>query len=621
MSLKEPKQKQKNYLARRIISGITFFGQEFNYRIYNNKNSVLTAVQYINNINAALVAIFLVYNFGFIVPTSQSIYIYWYLEAVVIINVLFFCIKALYSLHIRTYIISNYLESILTIFIITHISLKYIDVNIIKIIYDSLWILYDYQTFYYDLLSGYLLLFTILQIAQFSVFISSIPIKPATTFIISFIILIFSGALALMMPAMTTKGSMRFIDALFTSASASCVTGLAVVDTPTFFTFKGQIVILILIQLGGIGIVAFASFFATFLSQGVGIKQQALMQDMLSSETLSSAKDMLRKIIILTFTIELIGAIAVFFSFNHEVQFQSLSQKIYFSIFHSISAFCNAGFSLFTNNLNEPFVNKSYILHIVIALIISMGSLGFSTIEDVFSIKKMRERTQKPWKKWEIGSEIAVNMSILLIISGAILFFLTETKYTLQNKTFLEASVASFFQSVTTRTAGFNTVDMGALATPTILILIILMFIGAAPGSTGGGIKTTTFWLLIVSSISNIQGKKNVEISKRTISNDTINKAFSLFFLAIVYNIICIMLLTTVQSEVPILNLVFEQISAFGTVGLSLNLTPTLNDYSKTIIIITMYIGRVGSLTLALALSKQVLSNSYKYPSGYIMVG
>jgi Trk-type K+ transport system membrane component len=228
-----------------------------------------------------------------------------------------------------------------------------------------------------------------------------------------------------------------------------------------------------------------------------------------------------------------------------------------------------------------------------------------------------------PWKQWSLSTQIAVNMTVLLIVGGAVLYFLLEQKNTLEGKNLYEKICISTFQSVTTRTAGYNTVTLSinSISTATYLLIIFLMFIGAASGSTGGGIKTSTFLMLVYSATASIRGKKNVEMGKRTIAPETINQAFSIVAFSIAYNSVCIFILCIVQDNMDIRQLFFEQISAFATVGLTLDTTPYLNDWGKSIIILTMYVGRVGTLTLALALTKQVASTSYQYPKAHLMVG
>ncbi|TAE46467.1 MAG: hypothetical protein EAY69_08680 [Cytophagales bacterium] len=699
-----------------------------NELVYSTREQIFRGLDIFTNISLLTSIGILVYAFGGDLEADEVSRTFRWLETMIGIFIVDFLIRLLYSFNRFNFIKEKILESTLVgLFLMTNfLYLLNIDVFYFLFFFTSLT---DFRNFYEFFIIIYLSVLFIISTAQASRFLTQIQIQPATTFIISFIVLILGGGLFLMLPAMTTiHGSMRFIDALFTSASAACVTGLAVQDTATFFTVKGQVVILILIQLGGIGIVSFATFFATFLSQGVGLKQQAMIQDVLSVENIGEAKNTLRQVIILTFLIEVFGAIFIFMAWDKKVDFYSpipqreivsylddnskilfvtndknknpiivqkkdttqttleipiaggdetskkdssianndntipvsggddvennsketkkeatekpkevitlavaptkelnnhLYNKIWYSIFHSVSAFCNAGFSLYSNGLNEDIINRCYFLHICIAFIIIFGSLGYTTITDVFSPKKMRERMAMPWKQWTLGSQIAVNMTVILGIGGMVLYFLLEQKQSLAEKNMFEQLVISFFQSITTRTAGFNTVtlNLSSITTATYLLFIFLMFIGAASGSTGGGIKTSTFLMLVYAASASIRGKKNVEMGKRTISPETINQAFSIVAFAIAYNAVCIFILCILQDNMDIRQLFFEQISAFATVGLSLETTPFLNDWSKSIIILTMYVGRVGTLTLALALTKKVASTSYKYPDAHVMVG
>lgn len=689
---------------------------KFNEILYSTRRQVFDVFGVLNNISLVVAIGALLYAVGFDLESDEVSKVFLWLQVLIFVFILEYFVHLLYAYQRKQYIRSKPLDSTLVFLTLFFFLLKHL------LGFDVFYNLFlvspftDYHSFYEFFITAYLLILSFIGMARLSTVISNVKIQPATTFILSFVILILGGALLLMMPSMTTiPGSMRFIDALFTSASAACVTGLAAQDTASFFTVKGQVVILIVIQLGGIGIVTFATFFATYLSAGVSMKQQAILQDMLSTESLADTRRTLRKIIQLTFLIEAIGAFAIFFSWGADVQFHtpipqrsvfvsdlkkkqsekvptnkidtlvanpqdttqitnsnntetaldiaptideneassnldtaknlevihfeeeeaqeqtviinkelnnSLSNKIWYSVFHSVSAFCNAGFSLFSSGLYETGVDKSYIIHLIIAFIIIFGSLGYTTIDELFSIYKMRERMRTPWKQWSIGTTIAVNMTIVLVLLGSFGFYFLEQENTLSGKNFFEQIVTSFFQSVTTRTAGFNTVEISvsALAAPTYLMFIFLMFIGAASGSTGGGIKTSTFMLVSYSTLASITGRRNVEIAKRTIPTETISKAFSIIAFALAYNALCIFLLSIVQGA-DLRDLIFEQISAFATVGLSTGITGSLNDYAKSIIIASMYVGRVGTLTLAFALSRKVISTSYQYPSANVMVG
>lgn len=455
-----------------------------------------------------------------------------------------------------------------------------------------------------------------------STYLNSLALKPATTFILSFVLLIAIGTGLLMLPQMTTAdGGADFISAFFTSVSASCVTGLAVQDTSTYFSLKGLIVIMFLMQLGGIGMVSFATFFATFLKNGVGLKQQLIIQDYLATDSLFSAKGLLRQVIGITLTFELISAVCIFFSWGAEMHFDSLGQRIFYSVFHGISAFCNAGFSLFSDGLYDQAIRQSYLLHVVIGCTIIVGGLGFSAVQDLFTPKNLQERLHKPWKDWKLSTKVAVHTSLLLVLVGMGLFFLTEHKGVMKEMDGFGMLVCSFFQSVTTRTAGFNTIDFSELAVPTLIFMVFLMFIGASSGSTGGGIKTSTFLLITTAAIATIRGKKNVDIAKRSISTDLLGKAYSIFVFACTYNLVMIFVLSITDPSLPIISLVFEQVSAFATVGLSTGITADLSVHGKTVIIMSMFVGRIGTLTLALALSSRVSSNSFKYPNAHFLIG
>ncbi len=621
-------------------------GEQINNLLYNQRDKVLGLVKVASGIFVVLGIALLVFRYGFLPEDETMHQILRFFDILFASNLLFFGIRWLLALEKAAFLKRSWFESGVNFIILIHGLVYYLSegYNILLNLLKASEIVHPILT-YHHILSIFLIILIFLELTKLSTKISELELKPATTFINSFILLILIGTLLLMLPAMSReKGSMPFIDALFISVSASCVTGLSVVDVSTYFTFKGHLILMFLFQLGGIGIVSFATFFASFLAKGVSLKHQSIIQDFLSSDSLDSAKGLLKKIIVMTISIELVGAIFIFFSWDDELKFSSLGYKIFYSLFHSISAFCNAGFSLFSDGLftsnisegNEVFarevdidLRQMYTLHFIIAIIIILGGIGFSTIEDIFTSGRKKQKL-KPTKEWKIGTKVAVYSSLFLIAIGTLGFMILEA-HQLTDRTIIEATITSFFQSVTTRTAGFHTMNFGGseggipLANPTIILVIFLMFIGAAPGSTGGGIKSTTFLVLALAAIANIKGQERIELERRTIPNELIRKAFSIFMFATTYNLIAIFILSITESSNPaasnILSLVFEQISAFSTVGLSMGITADLTWMGKIVIILSMYIGRVGTLTLALALSNKVITNSYRYPEGNIMVG
>ncbi|RUA34234.1 MAG: ATPase [Bacteroidetes bacterium] len=593
-----------------------------NNAIYNSRGAVLNTLVSLKAFIWLTAAVLLFFVFGFEAESNELEQVFLGLDVVLIIYFFSFLIRLLYEFRRTEFLKSNKLEAVLVfIIIINTISNYYFDNQIIKYLANTLGFK-NYQDAYLTFITFYFLVLIVYEFIKASTVLSKLKTKPARTFIYSFLLLIAFGTGVLMLPAMSIQeGSMPFMDALFTSVSASCVTGLIVVDTANYFTMKGQFVIMILFQLGGLGIISFTSFFATFLKSGVGIKQQLMLQDFLVSESLFSAKGLLRKIIVITLIIEIISFILIFFSWGEEVVFNSMGQKIFFSAFHAVSAFCNAGFSLFTNGLFEDGVVNGYVLHIIIALTLILGGLGFSTIQDLFSRNKLRDRFQNPWKDWALSTKIAVYTSLVLLASGTLVFYLLERGNTLGELNFVESLITSFFQSATARTAGFNTVDIGALRTPTLIVMAFLMFVGASSGSVGGGIKTSTFYLLIVSVFASLRGRLKIEIDRKFIPKELLFKALSIFFFAASLNLIGIFILSITDSKFTLMQLIFEQVSAFGTVGLSTGITADLSFAGRVVIILSMFIGRVGTLTFALALSSRKSTQSYKYPKAHLMVG
>lgn len=481
--------------------------------------------------------------------------------------------------------------------------------------------IFEITELYHFGIQSILLILVSIELVKSINFIINSRIKPATLFILSFVVLIFSGAGLLMLPGFNRNSEfLSFVDALFTASSASCVTGLSVVNTATFFNFKGQLVILFLIQLGGLGILSFSSFFTTFIKKGMGIKHQIAMNELLDSESLSGSLVLLKRIFSLTLFIEAVGAIAIYNLWG-DYPFENVGQKIYYSIFHSVSAFCNAGFSILEFGFETPLVSELYLMHIIVAFIIIFGGLGFPTIRDLFSPQRLRERMQQPWKGWKLSTKIAVYTSAALIIIGTLSFYFMATKHLGYLDNNYKKIISAFFQSVNTRTSGFNSIVIGELPETLLLITMFLMFIGASSSSTGGGIKTSTFIVICTAIYATITGKKEATLGRRTISKELIYKAFTIIIFAFNFILLIVTILTATEPNISFLNLSFETVSAFATVGLSTGITSSLSDFGKILISITMFAGRVGLLTLAFSLSSKDKNQSISYPKTHIMIG
>lgn len=437
-----------------------------------------------------------------------------------------------------------------------------------------------------------------------------ISLNPPLFLTIGFGILILAGALLLNMGVFTKSGeSVGFINALLTAGSASCVTGLVVVNTGEFWNFWGQLVIIILIQIGGLGIMTLATLFPMIMRKRIGLTSRQIIREQLNVETLSGMVKLLKYVLAFTFTIEFIGAIIMAIEF---IPAYGIKDGIWFSVFHSISAFCNAGFDL-TGDSIVPFQN-SLPINIAIMSLIVIGGLGFQVSSELINKKSI--------KKLSVHGKLVLIMSSLLIVGGAFIFFLIEhgNSFTLGGEGAYSRVIQSLFQSVVTRTAGFYSVNIGKLRDTSVVLMIILMFIGGSPGSTAGGLKTTTFGVLFASTIATIRGEENVVIFKKKIPNATIQKALALVMISI-FLVIGISFVLTLTEVNNFLDILFEVTSAYATVGLTRGITPGLTDIGKLIITLTMYIGRIGPLTMAFAFGKASKSSKLDFPDANISVG
>ncbi len=454
-------------------------------------------------------------------------------------------------------------------------------------------------------------------------------INPAQLFITSFLVIILIGSLLLLLPN-ATRGNISFLDALFTSTSAVCVTGLTVVDTGTFFTKFGQIIILCLIQAGGLGIMTFASYFSYFFQGGASYENQLMLHEMTNSDKVGEVFTILKRIILLTLGIELAGAGIVFFTLSNGYVY-GIQEKIFFSVFHSVSAFCNAGFSTLPNSLFQEGFGFNYPLQLILAFLFILGGIGFPIVFNMFRFMKYwlsnnilskgmsQKRMYLPWII-SINSRIVLVTTFVLIVAGTALFLLFEYDNTLKHHSWYGQLVVAFFNATTPRTAGFNSVDFNNLEFSTLMLIFLLMWIGASPASTGGGIKTSTIAISILNIMSLARGKDRIEVYKREISYISVRRAFAIISLSLIMLGLSIFLLAYFDKEKDLLHIAFECFSAFSTVGLSLGVTPHLSDPGKVIIIFVMLVGRVGMLTFIIALLRKIKHQNYRYPTEEILI-
>lgn len=443
-------------------------------------------------------------------------------------------------------------------------------------------------------------------------------INPSLVIIFGYIVFILSGALILSLPiSLSDKGmNFNFIDAIFTSTSAVCVTGLIVKDTATFFSPFGKFIILLLIQIGGLGYIMISTFFTLAITKRVdsNIRFQTLQEfQKFSSKEINNY---LLKLFLFVFSIEMFGSLIMFLRFSQETQ--DIKSAIFYSIFHSVSSFCNAGFSTFSSNLYN-FRNDPVIVLTVIILIV-LGGIGFIVVRDVY-------RNRFYFRKFENHTKIVLIMTFLLIIIPLFLFFIFESNTSLKEFDLFGKILNSLFQVITPRTAGFNTIDFTLFTSYTIFLLMILMFIGASPGGTGGGTKTTTFYLVVSYMINNLKGRRNLNIFRRRVDEEIIMKSYFIFTITIFIIISAILILLITEDQEPF-KIIFEVVSAYGTVGLSLggklpnvSLVANFTPLGKLVIMFIMLIGRVGVLTAVNIFLTKDRKDSFQYPKAKILVG
>jgi len=570
-------------------------------KIYDQKNIFLKTSETYSFITSLFVIASITINFGFndsIFSTTNNILIL----TSSVFYALVYIIKLILHINIISFLKKNALYNMVISFIFLHILINLFNYNIFN--YSA------YKNLIFLLINLYFFFNTLSYILKNSSSISNKNVSPTKLLVLSFIVLISLGTLLLMMPAVSQEGvSISLSDALFTSISATCVTGLTVLDTATIFSEKGHMIIMGLIQLGGINIIAFATFFAFFSRASGGIKQQQIISENFNSKSLLSGKNLLKKVLIFSFLIEFLGAFFIFISYNQEVD-----GGIFDAIFHSISAFNNAGFTI--SNHFQQSIN----LKIILSILIFLGAIGFPTLSDLSKNLSLYKKLK--WRKLHLTTRISLVTSLLLIIFGLLTFLMIENTNNEIGNSRIEKIINGIFHSTSARTAGFSSLDFESLSFATLIIFVFLMFIGASPGSTGGGIKTNTFTLLFYSSLATIRGKKHIEIGSRKISSSLLHKSYVIFLLSLLIIFFGWILLLITEKNLNPIHLLFEQVSAFSTVGLSVGeTTNNLSLFGKIIIMITMFIGRIGTLLMAFSLMQKKRNTNYQYPEAHLMVG
>lgn len=478
------------------------------------------------------------------------------------------------------------------------------------------------------LLYGGLLFIFSTEVSDLLRFVYRRSLNPAFLFIVSFAAIIIIGSLLLMLPRATVNG-ISATDALFTATSAVCVTGLLVVNTATF-TLMGKIILLLLIQIGGLGIMTFTALLGYLAAGSVSIQNQVALKDMFYSKYIHNVIQLVMRIIAVTLFFEFIGVVLINWSIGEEVAADKLD-RLFFSVFHSISAFCNAGISTMQNGLYDESLRFNYTLHLIIAALVVLGGMGFPIVFNLFSLIRikatnfMKKILRIPGRESHthiihVSSKLAVATSALLLIFGFFTYLIFEQNATLdQHPTVWGKIVTSVFGAVTPRTAGFNTVDFTAISLPTVMVYLLLMWIGASPGSTGGGIKTTTAAVAVLNVASVVRRKDRTEVFHTQVSEGSINRAFAIIVVSLLVMGVGVLLIGVNDADKGMVRIAFEVFAAFSTAGITLGITSDLSIFSKFVLIVVMFVGRVGVLTVLMALVHQVKTLHYRYPSEEIM--
>lgn len=441
-------------------------------------------------------------------------------------------------------------------------------------------------------------------------------LSPSQIVLISFVLLIVSGTTLLMLPISTVK-DVRLIDHLFMITSASCVTGLATVNVGEVYSFFGQIILLFCIQIGGLGIMTLSSSFTLFLGKTLAIKERLMMKDILEVDNVGSTVDIIIDIIKTTVVIEIIGSVILTGVFIYSGE--SFGTALYLGIFHSISAFCNAGITPIVSGLDAYKTNV--VFNFTISFLIIFGGIGFWVIKDLKRNISKISNFRFYFQSLTLHSKVVLTTTFVLIVLGTLLIFLCDYMGSFSQYNLTEKMMIAFFHSVSSRTAGFNTLNLAQFSSASLFILIILMYIGASPGSTGGGIKTTTFAIIWQSILSTMRGRKEIEFFNRTVDSSLVLKSTALAIMSLMFISFVTALLLVFETDKSFLAILFEAVSAFCTVGLSVGITSSLSSIGKILIITLMYVGRVGPLTLIIGISSLHSKQGIRYPKEKVIIG
>ena len=602
--------------------------ERINVVLYGSKGPVLSTLRVLNLLVSAAALVLMVSYYGFPHSSAQAQALVDGIRSAFGFYVAQYFIKLVYDFQPLSYLRRTWFEgTVMTLLLAEGISDLVSGELIVGRLLESVGIPVAAEI-YSVFIQAYFIIVVGLELVRRSNVLPKVRLNPALIFILSFAGIIAIGTGLLMLPEMSrSPGGMPFLDALFTATSATCVTGLVTVDPALYFTVKGQWVILAMIQLGGINLISFGTLLMLVSRFGIGIKQHDVIEDFYHTETFIGGSGMMRKVLLYVFGIELLAALGLYLTWSPEVDFAQAGPRWFVSLFHAVSGFNNAGISLFPGGLMAQGVATSWLAQWVLIGVMFAGALGLVPLFDLFDREKLRERMRQPWRQISFSSKIAIYFSLALVAVGAALFYLLESRGILRGSSTFGGLTTAVFQSVSARTTGFNTFDFHLVGVPMLLITCVLMTIGGSSSSTAGGIKTSTLAILLADLWRTIRGHEHPQLFKRRIPDLLIARAHGVVLFTIGAMLVLFIALSITEQHIlaqpgrNVLDLMFEATSAFNTVGLSTGITAQLSDAGKVIIVLAMFIGRIGTLTIVFAIGGRLVANHFKYPEGHTMVG
>ncbi|MEY5044753.1 MAG: hypothetical protein RJA19_1980 [Bacteroidota bacterium] len=606
--------------------GLREFRERVNVVLYGHKSRVLATLRWMNLLVSITALSLLVAYYGWPNDSATASWILWGVTWSFGFYVFQYFLKVVYEFHPWTFIRQTWIEALLMVVLVVEGISDVITGELLLEKFARQQGIPLAKDFYTLFIQGYFFVVVATELVRSSSILPRIRLHPASIFLASFLLLIAGGTGLLMMPEMSSDLSgVNFLDALFASTSASCVTGLLTVDIDVF-SQKGHWVMLFLMQFGGLNLIAFGIFLSLVAKLGLGVRHDEVIQDFLTSDNLQSGRGLLGKVMIWILLIEGLGTLGLYLTWSSQVPFASEWERFFASLFHAVASFNNGGISTFPGGFAAPYAMRSLASQWVMFLLIFAGSLGILALFDLFDPVRLRDRMKHPWKQIQFSTKIALYFSLGLIFAGALSHLILEQNFTQRGMIWSERITTAFFMSIN-RTAGFSSIDLSMASATTILITIFLMFIGSSSSSTGGGIKTSTLAVILADLWRTIKGFDHVQLFQRTIPEILRSRAYSVLLFFLGWNMFTVFVLSITESEIlaipgrGVIDLMFESVSAMSTVGLSTGITSFLSPIGKVMIILNMFIGRVGALTIILGISGKVVQSHIKYPEAHTMIG